>query len=50
MVYTRQAVKDAGIPARMVSVGASHINVSLLVDHGDERRAVQALHREFFGE
>jgi aspartate kinase len=37
------------VPVRMVSVGASRINVSLLVDRGDERRAVQSLHREFFG-
>lgn len=36
------------VPVRMVSVGASRINVSLLVDTADERRAVQALHREFF--
>jgi aspartate kinase len=38
------------VPVRMVSVGASRINVSLLVDKSDERRAVQALHRAFFGE
>jgi aspartate kinase len=37
-----------GISARMVSVGASQINVSLLVDMGDEGPAVRALHREFF--
>ena len=42
-------LERASIPARMVSVGASRINVSLLVDESDERRAVQALHREFFG-
>lgn len=39
-----------GVAVRMVSVGASRINVSLLVDRTDERRAVQALHRTFFGE
>jgi aspartate kinase len=39
-----------GVPVRMVSVGASRINVSLLVDKSDERRAVQALHLEFFGD
>ena len=38
------------VAVRMVSVGASRINVSLLVDKADERRAVVALHREFFGE
>jgi aspartate kinase len=37
------------VPVRMVSVGASRINVSLLVDRADERRAVEALHREFLG-
>ncbi|MCG3134184.1 MAG: Bifunctional aspartokinase/homoserine dehydrogenase 1 [Planctomycetes bacterium] len=37
------------VPVRMVSVGASRINVSLLVDRGDEKRAVKALHAEFFG-
>jgi aspartate kinase len=42
-------LERASIPARMVSVGASRINVSLLVDERDEARAVQALHREFFG-
>lgn len=38
-----------GVAVRMVSVGASRINVSLLVDLADERRAVQSLHAEFFG-
>ena len=36
------------IPVRVVSVGASRVNVSLLVDHADESRAVLCLHREFF--
>lgn len=38
----------SGIAVRMVSVGASRINVSLLVDVADEAAAVRALHREFF--
>ncbi len=42
-------LERAAIPVRMVSVGASRINVSLLVDRGDEKRAVVALHAEFFG-
>jgi aspartate kinase len=42
-------LRRAGIAVRMVSVGASRVNVSLLVDFADERRAVQALHLEFFG-
>lgn len=41
-------LRRSDIPVRVVSVGASRINVSLLVDHADERRAVQALHNEFF--
>jgi aspartate kinase len=39
---------EAGISPRMVSVGASRINVSLLVDMADEAEAVRVLHREFF--
>ncbi len=35
------------IPVRMVSVGASRINVSLLIDEADEDRAVRTLHAEF---
>ena len=42
-------LEAADVPVRMVSVGASRINVSLLVDRADERRAVESLHREFFG-
>lgn len=42
-------LESAGIEARMVSMGASRINVSLLVDEADERAAVLALHDEFFG-
>ena len=41
-------LREASIPVRMVSVGASRINVSLVVDQADAARAVQALHREFF--
>jgi aspartate kinase len=43
-----QTLCRAGIQARMVSVGASEINVSLLVDLSDEAAAVCALHAEFF--
>ena len=42
-------LRRASIPVRMVSVGASRINVSLVVDQTDAAKAVQALHREFFG-
>jgi aspartate kinase len=44
-----RTLRTASIPARMVSVGASRINVSLVVDAADASKAVQALHREFFG-
>jgi len=37
----------AKIAVRMVSVGASRINVSLLVDMADEAAAVRALHAQF---
>lgn len=43
------SLERAGIAARMVSVGASRINVSLLVDRAAEHAAVQTLHDEFFG-
>jgi aspartate kinase len=42
-------LRTASIPVRMISVGASRTNVSLVVDHGDAAKAVKALHREFFG-
>jgi aspartate kinase len=38
-----------GVPVRMMSQGASKVNISLVVDAADGKRAVQALHREFFG-
>lgn len=41
-------LRKASIPVRMISVGASRINVSLVVDQADGAKAVQALHREFF--
>ena len=38
------------VNARMVSQGASLLNLSLVVDGRDLRRAVASLHREFFAE
>jgi len=38
----------SGIKARMVSQGASQLNISLVVAGGDLVRAVESLHREFF--
>jgi aspartate kinase len=37
-----------GIKTRMVSQGASQLNISLVVAAGDLTRAVESLHREFF--
>jgi aspartate kinase len=37
-----------GIKPRMVSEGASQLNISLVVAAADLRRAVESLHREFF--
>jgi len=39
---------DAGIPVSMISLGASEINVTFVVDGRDIRAAAQALHRAFF--
>ncbi len=40
--------RNAGVTARMISMGASRINVSFLVADEDVEKAVQALHEEFF--
>jgi aspartate kinase len=40
------ALKDINV--RMVSQGASLLNISLVVAAGDLNRAVESLHREFF--
>ena len=39
---------DAGVTARMISMGATRINVSFLVSDEDVESAVVALHEEFF--
>jgi aspartate kinase len=41
-------MKRAGVTARMISMGASRINVSYLVAEEEVETAVQALHAEFF--
>jgi aspartate kinase len=41
---------DAGVTTRMISVGATKINVSFLVDDGDVETSVKALHGAFFGD
>ncbi len=45
---TFRTLRVASISPRMVSVGASRINVSLVVDQDKEAAAVRALHHEFF--
>ncbi|MGH9591506.1 MAG: ACT domain-containing protein, partial [Bryobacteraceae bacterium] len=40
----------ADIPVRMISQGASRLNVSFVVAESDSSRAVQLLHREFFAQ
>jgi aspartate kinase len=40
----------AEIPVRMISQGASRLNVSFVVAESDATRAVQLLHEEFFAE
>ncbi len=44
-----QALKEAAVNVLMISQGASKINVALVVDDADCQKAVQALHRKFFG-
>jgi aspartate kinase len=44
-----QALKDAGVNVLMISQGASKINIAFVVDDQDCQKAVQALHRKFFG-
>jgi aspartate kinase len=43
-----EALRDAGVRLRMVSVAASDVNVSLLVPEKDVTKAVRALHSRFF--
>ena len=42
------SLKAAGVTARMISLGASKINVSFLVEEEDVETAVKALHATFF--
>jgi aspartate kinase len=44
------ALRDANVNVRMISQGASLLNIGLLIDEADLVRAVEALHREFFSE
>lgn len=44
------ALARAGVNVRMISQGASLLNISLVVDDGQVVEAVKALHAEFFSE
>lgn len=39
-----------GISVRMMSQGASKVNISLVIDAADGQRAVRALHADFFAD
>jgi aspartate kinase len=41
-------VKDSGANVLMISQGASHINISFVVDDADVKKVVRALHDKFF--
>jgi aspartate kinase len=44
-----QALKEGQVNVLMISQGASKINVAFVVEDADAQKAVQALHRKFFG-
>ena len=46
---TFQALKEAGVNILMISQGASKISIGFVVDDADCSKAVQALHRKFYG-
>jgi aspartate kinase len=43
------SLREAGVNVLMISQGASKINIAFVVDDVDCQRAVEALHRKFFG-
>ena len=46
---TFQALKEAGVNVLMISQGASKISIGFVIDDADCPKAVQALHRKFYG-
>ncbi len=44
-----EALREAGVNVLMISQGASKINLAFVVDDAECPKAVQALHRKFFG-
>ncbi len=45
-----QALKEASVNVLMISQGASKIDIAFVVDDADCPKAVQAVHRRFFGD
>lgn len=43
-----QVLEREGVNVQMMSQGASKTNISLIVNDGEAKQAVRALHREFF--
>ncbi len=43
-----KAMADASVNIRMISQGASEINIAMVVEQGEAKTAVAALHKEFF--
>ncbi len=43
-----QALQEAGVNVRMISQGASEINIAFVVADAECQKAVQAVHRKFF--
>eukprot|EP00878_Enallax_costatus_P030964 GHUV01033785.1.p1 GENE.GHUV01033785.1~~GHUV01033785.1.p1 ORF type:complete len:392 (+),score=119.11 GHUV01033785.1:150-1178(+) len=48
LLRTFKVLLQEGINVKMMSQGASKVNISLIVDGSEGQRAVKALHREFF--
>ena len=44
-----QSLKEASVNVLMISQGASKINIAFVVDDAECQKAVQAVHRKFFG-
>ncbi|MCZ6690981.1 MAG: aspartate kinase [Planctomycetota bacterium] len=43
-----ESLGEAGVPVRLITQGATRINISLVVENRDVEPAVRALHRAFF--
>ena len=43
-----QSLSDGGVPVRLISQGATRINISIVVENRNVEEAVRSLHRAFF--